>query len=525
MGDDAEKKDSYFDNIKEFANKNFNWLLLGLLALAFVVRLKFMTVNAAVWWDEADYLSVAKHYGLDLPSIAAPWRSRGIELLWAVFYKLGANEWFIRFFNQLISVGGVYVAYRFGKDFFNKYVGLMAGFMLIFFWSPIFWSARISLDIYAVILWGLLALLFYHGYVLKKSKWYVFFSGVVFGAGIFIYDSVGFTAPFFAIYLLVTERLKVFKNKMFWIFIIGIVLAAAPFLMWNYHDYKDDFDNPLFAMYPRLGRTYTADIAQNEQRPEGQYWQRPMPTLLKELTQFYWTLPSMIKWPFFVGLIVGLSAFFNLFLGFDILLKGKDDSLKKLFFLLLLANVGILVVGMLVTFTGFEFEERLWSPIFPMLFAIAGYGFYTIYNMLKKYNKLVALGAVLFLLMFGSYSNYVYGKQLIDVKKDTYVQEKLAGEWIKENSKLGDVLAGCGLSVPLTYYSERRFFPYNYENLTFMNEDKPVFFVMDFYDPTCRPQEYLQKHQDHFTPAQVFFYDAEQKQPIIVIFSVKYPIG
>ncbi len=47
---------------------------------------------------------------------------------------------------------------------------------------------------------------------------------------------------------------------------------------------------------------------------------------------------------------------------------------------------------------------------------------------------------------------------------------------------------------------------------------------MDFFDPTCRPQEYLKKYENHFTPAQIYFYDVEQKQPIIVIFSVKYPI-
>ncbi|PIS15427.1 hypothetical protein COT62_03690, partial [Candidatus Roizmanbacteria bacterium CG09_land_8_20_14_0_10_41_9] len=92
--------------------------------------LKYMTINAAVWWDEADYLSLGKYFGLGLPQVAAPWRARAIPMVWGIFYWLGANEWFIRFIQTLVSITGVYLTYVIGKLFYNKWAGLLGATML-----------------------------------------------------------------------------------------------------------------------------------------------------------------------------------------------------------------------------------------------------------------------------------------------------------------------------------------------------------------------------------------------------------
>ena len=74
----AERGNEFLNKANQFFNKHFKLILIAVLAFALILRLKYMTVNAALWWDEADYLTIAKHYGLGLPEQAAPWRARAI---------------------------------------------------------------------------------------------------------------------------------------------------------------------------------------------------------------------------------------------------------------------------------------------------------------------------------------------------------------------------------------------------------------------------------------------------------------
>ena len=107
-----------------------------------------MTVNAALWWDEADYLALAKHYGLGLPEIAAPWRARRSPMLLGIFYWLGANELIMRFVWVLLSVSGVLFTYIIGKRLYGKAVRLLSALFLSVYFEYLFWSARFSMDVF-----------------------------------------------------------------------------------------------------------------------------------------------------------------------------------------------------------------------------------------------------------------------------------------------------------------------------------------------------------------------------------------
>ncbi|RME55176.1 hypothetical protein D6777_01325 [Candidatus Woesearchaeota archaeon] len=523
-----------YQKLKEFFNKNFSWFLLATLVLAAIIRLKYMTVNAAVWWDEADYLNIAKHYALGTPNLAAPWRAKAMAMLWAPIYMLGGGEIGVRILHELFSIAGVYLTYYLGKKFFNKKVGLVAAFMMATFWLHIFWSTRVSLGTQGIVIWILSAIFFWNGYVEKKKKWYVVASAALMAWGLFAYEAIGFLIPFYAIFILATERLNFIKNKRFWLFFVTAILVATPFLAWNYTLYKDNYSyiggakSVIFSMYPRFGRTYEADWTGISPKGKGKAnIDRPFSQTIDKFLTYFKQFPNLVKIPFLISILAGLSYFLNLILGIDLLNKNK--KLKKDFYIFWWALFVSLIFATWMAASGFQFEPRLWFSGYPAIFVIGALGIIKIFNLLKKYNKLAALGVVLFILVWGAYSNITYANNLINIKKDTYAHEKLAGEWLKQNSNPKDIITGCGLSVPLTYYSERKLKFYNgnedsgYDKI--IEEHKPKYFIMDFYDPNCKPQWYLQKHQDNLIPVQVYFFDQAQKQPVIVIFKIQYPFN
>ena len=94
----------------EYIIKNKEKVLLYTL-LAFVIILKLyyfsVTINQAVWWDEGDYLAVAKELTLDRED--PEWwthftgmRPMLVPLIWAFLFLLNFGEPIIRFLTLLI---------------------------------------------------------------------------------------------------------------------------------------------------------------------------------------------------------------------------------------------------------------------------------------------------------------------------------------------------------------------------------------------------------------------------------------
>ena len=56
------------ESIEKFLRNKHNLMLLGALLIAFVIRLYYFiqTYNQPLWWDEAEYMSMAKNilYGI-----------------------------------------------------------------------------------------------------------------------------------------------------------------------------------------------------------------------------------------------------------------------------------------------------------------------------------------------------------------------------------------------------------------------------------------------------------------------------
>ena len=49
-------------NYKEILKNKSDILLIVILLLAFLIRLKYFNINTGIWWDEAEYLVMAKDF-------------------------------------------------------------------------------------------------------------------------------------------------------------------------------------------------------------------------------------------------------------------------------------------------------------------------------------------------------------------------------------------------------------------------------------------------------------------------------
>jgi len=533
-GDNAGKEGigSFLAKANNFIESKHRIILIAILLFAFIIRLKYMTVNAAVWWDEADYLSLAKHFGLGLPEQAAPWRARAVPMLWGAFYFLGANEWFIRFFSQFVAVGGVLLTYFIGKEFFSKKIGLLAALFMSVYFEHMFWSARVSLDVYSLLLFGLAAFFFYKGYVKGHGNKYIYATGAIYGAGIYAYDGIGFLAIFLLLFLLLTERLKFLKDKRLWIMVGVALLAALPFAV--YHEVE--FGHP----YPRL-KLFSSIEGGQITLAEGA--QQSMPAKIVSLLPdtfsyfkgigYYLSpqLPSGIfwgiaKWSMFLLFLLGLLAFVNMFICFDKVWKNENKELKSEFYLFLWGFSVLLIFGIVNAISAFYFEPRFVFPAMPVIFIVCALGIRQMYRLVSKYSKEVAVGLAVVLVVTGVVGQLSFANALINAKKDTYVQEKEGGEWLKQHTSPGDVLVGCGLTVQIIYYSERDFKRVGSNNATLADETikkyKPKYYVLDGMDfEGCKSEQYPAINQDKMVPVQAFFMDAAKTQPIYIIFEIK----
>src|SRR3989344_1214686 len=76
----------------EFFDKNSNLILIGILIFALIIRLKYLTVNQAVWYDEAEYLASAKAWAFGTPYKLHFVRPVLLPFIFSIFYRIGGSE-------------------------------------------------------------------------------------------------------------------------------------------------------------------------------------------------------------------------------------------------------------------------------------------------------------------------------------------------------------------------------------------------------------------------------------------------
>jgi len=225
-------------NIKKFFSDKNNIYLIGILLFALILRLIYLTVNKSVWWDEAEYLSIAKHWAFGINVNISILRAIYFPAFLAFLYKLGANELTFRILEVIISLGAVYGTYLLGKEMYNEKVGLISSFIMSFFWLALFYTARIMVDIPTLTFSIFTLYFFWAGYVNKKSKYNLWLMGLFGALAIMMKFTAGLVILVILVYLIFNEKLNFLKNKQLWTGALIGFLTMLPYLIFSLIKYR-----------------------------------------------------------------------------------------------------------------------------------------------------------------------------------------------------------------------------------------------------------------------------------------------
>jgi|APSaa5957512622_1039677.scaffolds.fasta_scaffold04416_6 hypothetical protein len=433
------RKEKIILKFNQIVKNKEKWILFSLLAFTILYKLYyfFKTLDQAIWWDEGDYLALAKE--LYFPMVERPeWWSHFagmrpllMPLIWGFMFFIKLGEPSIRFFTLLLpSILSVYLMYRIGKSLYSEKIGLMSAFMLSVYWVHNFYTFRILTDIPAMF-FGLLSIYyFWVKYEKEKKNWGLYLS--------IIFAIIGFSARFttafvlvsILIYLLITRGSALFKDKVIWKGAGVGFLIFSPYLCYLIIN--------KFAMF----KFYFTGDSQDH---------RNTLYALDALKDTLNILPTLMETIWFICLIVGLFSLYRLVIGFDLIIKRKEKSLNSDLFLFLQAFV-------LLSFFIFILKgitDRWLLMLLVPLFIWASKGILIISDFVKKYNQLIGVFTLIFLIFAGAYQQMDHGDKLIENKVSSYQEEKLAGVWLKENTLQGSKILIASI-VQNQYYSERQ---------------------------------------------------------------------
>src|SRR3989344_3270111 len=389
--------------IERFLRDKYNLMFLGVILIAFIIRFYYFiqTYNQPLWWDEAEYMSMAKNILYGIPFDFNPQRPILFPLLISLFLWLGEGA--VRFFISFLpSLGIVIVTYLLGREIYNKEVGLIASFIMAVFWSLLFDTTRIHADVLGLFFSLLGVYLFWNGYLIKKSVKLTSLGFLFMVLAFMVKVNMILTVLIVLIFLIITEKLEFLKEKILWKSVIWFFIPLIPFSIYNYLKFN---------------------------------------TIL----------------PFIQGYVDPTS------------LVSKFQS---------------------------SFN---WS--------ILNFAYVYTYK-------------VFFVLFIGSYEQLKYNHELVKVKKNSYEPVKLAGLWIKEHSNKDDLILSKSVTQN-TYYSERKTLgvPTDKEEIKGL---KPKYLVISVFEMhTQELLESIEKIKDHLQIVNAYFFDAEGKQPVLVVYGFK----
>lgn len=529
MDEDSLIKLSFKENLKNSLKRRENQILAIILAFAVIVRIYYFFRLGAqpIWWDEGDYLAIAKVWALGMPtpewwSHFSTIRPLLLPIIWAGMFKIGLSEIILRFFTLLIpSIATVYLVYAVGRDLYNKKTGLIAALMISIYWVFMFYSFRLLTDIPAIFL-GMLSIYFFWSKYITKGKNFGLYLSILFGV-------LAFTARFplalvlisIAIYLLFTKKLALFKEKTIWKAVaLGFVLLLPYFIYFIYTKFG------LFTMY--FGANANAI--------------RATTSISNAVKDFGSLIPQLLHPVWFIFLIIGLVVLLSKFIFFDLIWKQTDKKFNGDLFVFILTIVHVFFFVAIIQFS----NDRWVLMLMPGLFYISANGMLFIYRFIKKYEKNIALVFLLIVVLFGAYQQYQHTATLIDNKKDTYLEIKLAGEWLKANTLKDSKIITASI-VQNQYYSERESYDFN-SNITLpenctdpyggLNTSetcqklseagfnkkiailKPDYMIVSVFEPVFTPQwAYTYPERYNMTPVQG--YVDQNKNPILIIYKFK----
>jgi len=493
---------NFRNKLELFLRNKYNLMFLGILLLAFIVRLYYFihTYNQPLWWDEAEYMSMAKNILYGIPFEFNPQRPILFSLLISLFLWMGEGA--VRFFiNFLPSLGVVIVTYLFGKELYNKKVALIASFIISILWVLLFNTTRIHADALGLFFSLLGVYLFWRGYLIKNSVKLISFGFLFMSLAFMIRVNAALVPLIILIFLIITEKFDFLKKKILWKSLIWFFIPLIPYFIYNYLK---------FGTVLSFIQGYVDPKSLSSKFQVGFDW---------SIFNFLYHYTDLLL--FILFLIGALFVLLNLVLGFDLIYKEKNLKLKADLFSVLSI---LLVMSYFIFIERWGAEPRWLIFMAPFMFFIIGRGIVELTKFLKKIDKRIIFFIIVVILFIGAYNHLGRTNELVEIKKDSYEPIKVAGLWIKDNSNEGDIILSKS-PTQITYYSEREnvgLVPVNEDFKKKIKEIKPRYVMVSVFEQhTPELLQSVDALRDNLQVVQAYFADAEGKQPILVVYEFK----
>ena len=427
-----------------------------------------------MWWDEIGWLQAGKIIAGMSPYAFEAAKAPLFPLLGGLIFWLGGGENLIKIFLVFLpSVGVMIGAYILGQEVFNKKVGLIAMAIVGVMSHHLFYQSRIMADMLANCL-ELFAIALFIWFYVNKKKPHLLFVPVVIGIFAFLTRySACIALISIAVYLLLTERLSIFKNKNIWIATGVGTLMLLTFGLINLSIFGNVWPAAWHYIFSPISGTAAIEAAHGSINASFLYsifdWLNFGGNLLGGGTVL---IKSLI--PFFV---IGLSCFFGMFLGIDKILKKKISKIDK--------EIVNKLKPILVLFLWFIISAYFWIFIFhyvtprwgmgiaPAIIVITAYGYYVLYNIIKRtldkvklkeksLSKLVATIIILTMLIFSLTLVYQRTDRMIDIKAGSYDYLKPVSLWLQDNVNEDEIIMFPSY-IWYQYYTQRNNFVTNYD--------------------------------------------------------------
>ncbi len=504
-----------------FKNK-YNIAFFLLIVFAVLIRIYYflVTQNQPVWWDEAEYMNLARRFAFREHYWVDPARQILFSFIASIFLRVSDTEFLPRLFLMIISIASVISVYYMGKEMYNKKIALIAGFFMSVFYMNLFFTSRLLNDVSSLTFFTF-SVFFFYKYLKNNSAKMLYLSSAMIAIGTLFKLTTASLLFVFFIYLLVTEKLKFLKKKEIWMAIFIFIIILMPYIIWGYYEYHgfvilkaqetitSSTPEPLYVTGPKVVSGYIQMLP----------WY-----LFSASSQFYGYLSLILVF----GLII--LSMYRLVIGFDILLredKEKTSELKRDFYLILLLLVPFILVSFLISHN----EDRYILNSFPALFIIFGIFIMKGFDYFNK-RKMKTIGIIVVLILVGSFC-YIQIKQsdmTIKSKVNSYAEVREVANWLRENTNSSDVLISSS-AYQVQYYSRRESFRFTttLEELEkIIIEKHPKYYMISKFEgnpeyasentPELARNSYQIKN--NFTLARAYFVNPQQTDWFIKIYEI-----
>jgi len=357
--------------LKRLWDDKYTRILLLILFIALFLRLQTFAanVNQSYWWDESTYLNTARYWAFGEPHWdVEPLRPPLFMFLLTIFFKLGFNETFTRFFVLVIpSVLLVLITYLLTKELFDKKTGLIAATITAVAWDILFNTTRVHTDVPYTLAIIAAIYFFYKGYIKEKTA-AMYWAGILFGVAYSIRETAVTFLPAILIFILIHERAnikKIVTNKTLWKFAIITILTATPYFIYG----QIQYETPTPWLQGRV-----TGITQYEDTP-----------ITLSCTMM---LQTYVEWFWFIFMIAGTILLCKYFVVIDKIVKGQEKRFTNEIFITTIFIVTLL----LFTFVNKTCAEPRWiMPIAVLGFIVTAYGINYLYEKIKLLNAYAAI--------------------------------------------------------------------------------------------------------------------------------------